>query len=352
MASRSRVDSIWRQSVSTEQSEAHLFKREAADPAWNSARSWPTILRVLAGLLAFIGLAGVAWWRSGADLRRVLELLGEAQWGYVAIAFAAYYGSFPLRAWRWHRLLSQLPTSVHPFRPYHLLRPYLYGWLLNCALPGKVGELYRSYLAHRRLQIALGTVIGTVLIERSADFLFLALLFPLVVVLVLGTDPGKPILTLQFVAMLLSAAFVVGLVTLRHLGRFLHKLPTFLQHPAQRLILGLQLNRHTGIAVGISTFPLWLLEGLRVYAESRALGLSLGPPLTLLVALVAALLTTIPLTPAGVGAVELGIASTLVLLGIPVEQAIALALLDRFVAYWSVFLLAGIPWLIDHFRRT
>lgn len=338
--------------MSTEQSEVRLSRGEATNPAWITARSWPTVLRISTGLIALIGLAAVAWWRSGADLRRVVELLGQAHWGYVAMAFAAYYGSFPLRAWRWHRLLSQLPTHARSIRSYHLLRPYLYGWLLNCALPAKVGELYRSYLAHRRLQTSLGTIVGTVLVERTADFLFLAALFPLVAVLALGTDPGRPILLLQLVAVFTSIALVAGLFALRRLGRFLGILPAFLQRPAQTLASGLLVDRRTGIALGISTLPLWLLEGLRVYAESRALDLYLSPPLTLLVALVAALLTTVPLTPAGVGAVELGIASTLALLGIPIEQAIALALLDRFVAYWSVFPVAGVPWLIDHLRGS
>ncbi|MFN3336953.1 MAG: lysylphosphatidylglycerol synthase transmembrane domain-containing protein, partial [Thermomicrobium sp.] len=261
--------------MTTRQSGVPLSNGGSAEGGWNSVRSWPTAVRIFTGFIVVAGLAGVAWWRSGADLNKVVELLGRAHWGYVVLAFAAYYGSFPLRAWRWHRLLSQLPTHLPPLHFYHLLRPYLYGWLLNCALPAKVGELYRSYLAHRQLQTSLGTVIGTVLIERTVDFLFLAALFPLVAVLALGTHPTRPILVLQLVALFASIALVASLFALRRLGRFFVILPAFLQHPLQTLASGLLVNRRTGFALGVSTLPLWLLEGLRVYAESRALGLSL-----------------------------------------------------------------------------
>jgi uncharacterized protein (TIRG00374 family) len=66
-----------------------------------------------------------------------------------------------------------------------------------------------------------------------------------------------------------------------------------------------------------------------------------------LIALLAALLTTVPLTPAGIGAVEIGVVGLLMVLGLSIEHAAALALLDRLVAYWSVFLVAGIPWLAE-----
>ncbi len=338
--------------MSTERPEIRFVNGGTGAPLVKMVYSRRTLLRVFAAIAAFAGLAGLAWWRSGADLRQVMEVLQQVHWGYVVMAFAAYYGSFPLRAWRWHRLLSHLPSYAPPIRPFHLVRLYLYGWLVNCALPAKVGELYRSYLVHQRLQTPLGAIIGTVLIERTADFLFLAALFPLAAVLALGTHLGGSLLLLQLIALFASIALVTGLFALRRLERFLVILPAFLHRPAQTLSSGLSLDQHTSIAVGLSTLPLWLLEGLRVYAECRALHLFLSPPLTLLVALVAALLTTIPLTPAGLGAVELGIASTLALLGIPIEQAIALALLDRFVAYWSVFPVAGVPWLIDHLRGS
>jgi uncharacterized protein (TIRG00374 family) len=119
-----------------------------------------------------------------------------------------------------------------------------------------------------------------------------------------------------------------------------------------RLAAGLQLRGRAFVGVTALTVPLWLLEGIRVYAEARALGLALSVAMSFLIALLAALLTTVPLTPAGIGAVEIGIAGTLMLFGIPGEQAVALALLDRLVAYWSVFIVAGLPWVVERLRGS
>ncbi len=60
---------------------------------------------------------------------------------------------------------------------------------------------------------------------------------------------------------------------------------------------------------------IWLLEGARVYFVIHALDLPainhLGISASIFVALAAALLTAIPLTPAGVGFVEAGIVGAL-----------------------------------------
>ncbi|MCS7050152.1 MAG: flippase-like domain-containing protein, partial [Thermomicrobium sp.] len=177
-------------------------------------------------------------------------------------------------------------------------------------------------------------------------------LFPLVTLLVLGSPPSDSLRLLQLAAVLGSILVVLALIALRRTARVLHRFPPRLQRPIAALAGALALDVRMGARLLGTTLPLWALEGLRVYAESRALGLHFGLALALLVALIAALLTTIPLTPAGIGAVELGIAGTLLVLGLPAEQAIALALLDRLVAYWSVFVVAGPLWLTDYLRRN
>jgi uncharacterized protein (TIRG00374 family) len=129
-------------------------------------------------------------------------------------------------------------------------------------------------------------------------------------------------------------------------------LPLSFRRALLGLAAGLALERRKLLHVTLLTLPLWFLEGVRVYAEARALDLPLALFSAFLIALLAALLTTVPLTPAGIGAVEIGIAGTLLLLGFPREQAVALALLDRLVAYWSVFLFAGIPWIVERLRGS
>ena len=80
------------------------------------------------------------------------------------------------------------------------------------------------------------------------------------------------------------------------------------------------------------TIVIWLLEGARLYFVIQALGLpevGLGISASVFVALAAALLTAIPLTPAGFGFVEAGIIGVLALYGVSAEPAAAVALVDR-----------------------
>lgn len=307
-----------------------------------------SVYRIGVGVLAVAAVLSWVVWRGGLDLERVAGLLREVQWGYVVLALAAYYGSFPLRAWRWQLLLARSSSSLSPPAAPRLVLPYLYGWLVNCLTPAKLGEMYRCYHVHRRFGLPFLPVVSSALVERAADLLLLSCLLPTTVLLTIGLHSSHQLLLLQGIAFALTLLILGSLVVLRWASPLLQRLPTLVRQPAATLAAGLAVPSRTLLVACFLTFPLWLFEGLRVYAESQALGLSFGFTLSLLIALVAALLTTLPLTPAGIGAVELGIAGTMVLLGFPLEQAIGLSLLDRLVAYWSVFLVAGPAWLADY----
>ena len=93
------------------------------------------------------------------------------------------------------------------------------------------------------------------------------------------------------------------------------------------------------------TVAIWLLEGARLYFVIRALGLpevGLGISASIFVALAAALLTAIPLTPAGFGFVEAGIIGVLAHLRGAGEPAAAVALVDRGLTILTVIVLGGI----------
>ena len=93
------------------------------------------------------------------------------------------------------------------------------------------------------------------------------------------------------------------------------------------------------------TGAIWLLEGARVYFVIHALNLPeahLGISASVFVALAAALLTAIPLTPAGVGFVEAGIVGALLIYGVPHEAAVAVALTDRAISIMTVIVIGGI----------
>jgi uncharacterized protein (TIRG00374 family) len=106
----------------------------------------------------------------------------------------------------------------------------------------------------------------------------------------------------------------------------------------------------------VATVSIWLLEGARLYFVIRALDLpdvGLGISASVFVALAAALLTAMPLTPAGIGFVEAGIAGALLIYGVQSDSAAAVALTDRGISILTVIILGGLLYLVsDKVRRA
>ena len=100
-----------------------------------------------------------------------------------------------------------------------------------------------------------------------------------------------------------------------------------------------------GVVFGIGVL-LWLGDGMRVWFVSRSLDAGISPAVAILVAVMGALLTVIPFTPAGLGVVEIGVGSVLVaVLGVDPVVAGSILVLDRVVAFWSLLLVGGALYL-------
>ena len=195
--------------------------------------------------------------------------------------------------------------------------------------------------------------LGTVVAERLLDVVTLAVLLIISGVLAFHGDVPAA-LRWWFVAG--AALAVVGIATLisqMTIGATMDRLlPGRLRPHAARMRQGLigsfrreQLPNACGL-----TLAIWGLEGVRLYCVAHALGVALTPAQSLLVALLASLLTALPLTPAGLGAVEGGIIVALKLFDISATNAGAVALVDRGIAYWSVLLVGGGVWLTQRRR--
>jgi uncharacterized protein (TIRG00374 family) len=90
------------------------------------------------------------------------------------------------------------------------------------------------------------------------------------------------------------------------------------------------------------TVLVWLFEASRLFLVLTALNLPISFPYALFVSLANSLLTVVPFTPGGLGLVEAGVVGLLLLAGVDKEAAVAAALLDRTITYWSLVAL-GFP---------
>jgi uncharacterized protein (TIRG00374 family) len=288
------------------------------------------------------------------DFGEVWTQVRNADPKFLALAFVAYYSSFPIRALRWRLILRNAGISSDDGHAmpgvWGLSEIYLLSWFANCVVPAKLGDAYRGYLLKKNAGPSFSRTLGTILAERLLDVVALvALMFGAGLLVFHGTVPAS--MRWWFGA---GAALVVlgigGLIlvmTISH--RIQHLFPERFRPHFLRLTEGIimSFSRRGFVRVSLLTFSIWTLEGLRVYSIALALDVDISFPASVFVALLASLLTTIPITPAGLGFVEGGTVVALKLLGVGVTSATAMALIDRAIANYSVVVIGGILYLFS-----
>jgi uncharacterized protein (TIRG00374 family) len=278
------------------------------------------------------------------DFERTFELMATANIGLLLVGLAAYYLTFPLRSLRWWYVLRNVGTHV----PYRAATEILFlSWFVNSVVPAKLGDLYRAYLLKGNYGASISRTVGTIFIERITD---LVVIFGLALAAGFWSFRGRqrPELDALFLAGFVFAAALVALVVILRLQG--HRVTRLLPERAQELYERFHegstgaLRLKVLLVIGLITAVVWMLEGVRVYFVIRALdiGLNLGISSSIFVALVASLLTAIPLTPAGMGFVQAGIVGALALYGVSGEAATAVAVTDFLLAILSVIVLGGL----------
>ena len=80
---------------------------------------------------------------------------------------------FMLRVYRWQLILG----SSQPVGFWQAFHPLMIGFMLNCILPGRVGEVARPVILQQKEQVPFSTGLATVAAERTFDAMILLLLF-------------------------------------------------------------------------------------------------------------------------------------------------------------------------------
>lgn len=256
-------------------------------------------------------------------------------------AFVVFYGAFVLRAVRWRMMLSRAGIDeAHGYLVPSVrgtIRIFLLSWFANCVVPAKLGDAYRGYLLKRECGAPFSTSLGTIMAERVTDLVVLFTMMAGAAIVVFHGDlPGQASQTVWIG----TALVVLGLVGLAGLwfarGPIHRRVPARLQAQFGRLHDALFIClRRPGPFIAISV-GIWFCEGLRLLLVAEALGADITPPTALFVALMGSLLTTLPITPAGLGIVEVATTKVLQLVDVDASLAGSIAILDRVVGYWSI----------------
>ena len=291
-------------------------------------------------------------WDSTWDKLRASNLY------FYGTAFASYYIGFLLRGLRWRIMLTNANTAEdsHGEVPSVLAcaRYIFLGWFANAITWFRLGDAYRAYVFTEDTGYSFSRTMGTVLAERVLDVITIFILLVVASLAFYGAgDLGGMALFLG-IASLLVLVGVAGLLVMKQFGMRLSRfLPARLKSSYDRFHQGaLGSLGHLPLLLAISVLT-WLTEVGRLYFVIQALDLSepVSFSLVLFVTLANAILTTVPITPGGLGIVEPGIIGLLTL-SLARSEAISVALLDRSISYLSIVVLGGVVFFLYQVSRS
>ncbi len=311
-----------------------------------------TLLSIAVPLVTII----IAVYLNRADMQRVPVDIAHANLLLILVAFLIYYAGFPLRGWRWTKLLRGVGYKVRARDGTEIL---FLSWLVNCIVPAKLGDLYRAYLLKLNSSVSATKTLGTVFLERILDLIAIAGLGLLAGYVrfrgSLNSLPGS-VPTLFAVGVIVIVLLIVALVVMRSFGR-----RVMILLPVPRRAVDFYERFEEGVfgSVGLKGLPLlgamtcviWITEALRLYFVVRAFGFAdvdLGFSGAMFVALIGSLLTAVPFTPGGLGLVELGMGGVLKgVFSVSTPHAAAIIVIDRAISVFSIVVLGSIAYAIS-----
>jgi uncharacterized protein (TIRG00374 family) len=121
------------------------------------------ITSLVAGVI--LSVAALYFAFRNVPLIDLLNYLGSINylWLFPAVLLVGF--SFFIRAIRWRFILA----SSHPIGIWPAFHPLMIGFMINCILPGRVGEFARPIILQRKQKIPFATGIATVAAERIFD---------------------------------------------------------------------------------------------------------------------------------------------------------------------------------------
>jgi glycosyltransferase 2 family protein len=290
----------------------------------------PKIKQILQVALS-LGIALWIFWFLYRDIEvaQLQAQLASSNWFWILLSLLIAWAGYWLRGWRWALLFrqeaDQLPVSSN--RAYHAV---MVGYLVNLLIP-RAGEVARCTVLTRNNGIPLGQAIGTVLVERSVDLLFLAgtiftafLLENELFLSLAGQLVNLKSLTsslLDKLPLLLGGA-AVFLLSLYLLGRKYrnHGLVNKLQLFFRQLLSGVRAigNLKNPMGFWISSVIIWIIYFLTLYTVSQgiesAANLSGGQ---VLLVMVMGTIGMIAPVQGGIGTFHALVAYILVVFGVP-----------------------------------
>jgi uncharacterized membrane protein YbhN (UPF0104 family) len=319
----------------------------------------PLVVLYAAGVIKWRALAvGLGITFSGTAVAALLRTLQghwrdvgraflHADYLYVVPCLAFLVALYGLRVVRWRLFVR--PMAPVAYRD--VLSATLIGFMANCVLPLRAGEVIRPYVLHRKSGLGLGHAAGTAIgLERIFDlvgacsllFLTLALLTGAPGLAEHGSAAGQALLQVQARGKLLAAVVLVGMAGMLVVAvlpaqvlALAQPLLRFLPHRWARPLTGflagaiqsvgfLRRPAHTAGAL-VLTLALWATYPLGTWSLSRAFGLGIPFAGVMLAQVLVIAAVVVPQAPGFIGVFQLAAMTGMRAYGVPQGDAAAFA---------------------------
>ncbi|KRA84429.1 lysylphosphatidylglycerol synthase transmembrane domain-containing protein [Altererythrobacter sp. Root672] len=319
---------------------------KSASPASGRWRWLKAAIGVLFGAIALIVL-----WQS-VDYRDVAAHFGKAAVAPLIVGLIAYALDFLLRAYRFKILLE---GTRHEIRFLPTVAPFVASFGINDILPFRLGDGFRVFWFHDRLNLPLGRVLGAMLLERLLDLVTIVLLACLALIAIDVVVSDQVLERLRWVMIACSVGGVLVLFS----PLALHRLAGRLQQSPRRAIAltgkgiasmsdAIKEAGTLGRMSRLIAFSLliWLLESVAALAVWVSLGGPLGEWLKPFFAFTIAMLgTLVPALPGHFGSFDYFGVLSFQAVGVEADFAAAVILLLHLLL-WLPTALFAVAWLI------
>ena len=285
------------------------------------------------------------------DIKKTVSIINSANIWYFALAFFIFYASILIRGYRWKILLENVNIKGKLIDITEICYLAIF---VNSILPAKLGEIYRGHLIRKKYKARITRVIGTIIVERLADIIFLILIVTISGFMIFGKlIPENILISIKYGYMLLLIA-LLSFVFLKHHSRWIVsflpiKFETAIKELKYGILKSVSLNElHM---LGLLTIIIWTGEILRMYFVIIALNLNIPFYVIAFTALLSSLVSSIPLTPGGLGIVELAVIEVLMFLGYGINISASVAILDRIINYGSILFFGSIVYWISNLNN-
>jgi len=292
---------------------------------------------------AAVAVLALYWVFARTEWPETWQSLTNSNYWWFLSGFGLFYLTLPLRALRWRVLLANVGVEI----PLTTLSSVIFrAWTINAVLPGRAGDLYSAYALKTERGLDPAVTLGTVFCARVLDLLTLVVLVTAVYLLGFRhTLPGS-FGQLVGVAIGLGLLLVLIVVVLARWPQVAGRLIPSRLRSAFTRFSGAALGsfRKGPLLLGI-TIMLWGLEAVRLWCVMAAVGAMLPFAQVVFLALAAAILSTLPLSPGGLGTIEVLYRQFLPYVGVAPALAGGITILDRIINYWFILVAGGLYFL-------